>query len=147
VKGGFSQAVANDSLPRVSALAASAQLVVARAFVVRSGRVLLVRRAAWDTMPGAWELPGGKVDPTESVRSGLERELLEETRLLAVRCSPRSEGLVVSPSGRQVLERFFDVTAIGRPVLSDEHDDLVWHELGTEPPMPVTPATALALAG
>ena len=42
------------------------QLTVARALVESAdGRVLLVRRAAWDTMPGMWELPGGKVDRGE----------------------------------------------------------------------------------
>lgn len=129
----------------MSALATPVDLVVARAFVVRAGRVLLLRRAVWDTMPGAWELPGGKVDPDESVEAGLARELLEETGLVARACVPRSEGLVRSPSGRRVLERFYDVSAGGRPVLSSEHDDLAWHDLRSPLPLPLTPATALAL--
>ncbi len=130
----------------VQALAHTIDLVVARAFVVRSGRVLLVRRAAWDSMPGAWELPGGKVDDGEAPAVGLVRELFEETGLLAVSSAFRSEGLVRSPSGRLVLERFYDVTSYGRPVLSGEHDDLVWHDVRTPMPMPLTPATALALS-
>jgi 8-oxo-dGTP pyrophosphatase MutT (NUDIX family) len=129
----------------VPALLAPPELVVARAFIVRDGRVLLVRRAVWDTMPGAWELPGGKVDPDESVEAGLARELFEETRLVAGRCALRSEGIVRSPSGRRVLERFYDVRAHGRPTLSGEHDDLVWHDLQSPSPLPLTPATALAL--
>jgi len=133
-------------VPCVSALVARPELVVARTFVVRSGHVLLLRRAVWDTMPGAWELPGGKVDPDESVEAGLARELFEETGLVAGRCSPRSEAMVRSPSGRRVLERFYDVSAHGRPALSGEHDDLVWHDLQSPPPFPLTPATALALA-
>lgn len=126
-------------------LAPSVELVVARAFVVRDGCVLLLRRSSWDTMPGAWELPGGKVDAGESCEDGLTRELFEETGLRAVSCAFRSEGLVRSPSGRLVLERFYDVAAAGRPTLSGEHDDLVWHDLTTPLPMPLTPATALAL--
>jgi len=129
----------------VPALVAPPELVVARAFIVRDGHVLLLRRAVWDAMPGAWELPGGKVDPDESVEAGLIRELLEETGLVAARCVPRSQSLVRSPSGRRVLERFYTVTAYGRPAVSDEHDDLVWHDLRTPPPTPLTPATALAL--
>ena len=42
-------------------------LSVARALVESDGRVLLVRRAAWDTLPGLWELPGGKIDRGEQV--------------------------------------------------------------------------------
>ncbi|MFE6686846.1 NUDIX hydrolase [Streptomyces sp. NPDC057743] len=42
------------------------------------GRVLLGRHRA-----GTWELPGGKVDPGEGVRSAAARELREETGLHA----------------------------------------------------------------
>ncbi|MFJ5677843.1 NUDIX hydrolase [Streptomyces sp. NPDC093097] len=42
------------------------------------GRVLLGRHRA-----GTWELPGGKVDPGEGVRSAAARELHEETGLHA----------------------------------------------------------------
>jgi 8-oxo-dGTP diphosphatase len=53
------------------------EVVVARALVESGGRVLLVRRAAWDSLPGQWELPGGKVDPSEPVLNALSRELYE----------------------------------------------------------------------
>ncbi len=51
---------------------------------VREGALLLVRRA---NPPGAgcWSVPGGRVEPGESVRTAVERELLEETAL-TVRC-------------------------------------------------------------
>ncbi|MCH8061279.1 MAG: NUDIX domain-containing protein [Chloroflexi bacterium] len=41
------------------------------------GHVLLQRRAD----VGFWELPGGKVDPGETVEQGAVREVLEETNL------------------------------------------------------------------
>jgi 8-oxo-dGTP pyrophosphatase MutT (NUDIX family) len=122
------------------------ELVVARAVVRRGGRVLLLRRAAWDSYPSAWELPGGKADPDESPECAVERELFEETGLRTVG-QPRLEFdcVVRSPSGRTVAKYFFEVSTEGRPVLSREHDDLVWHDPATPLPAPLTPATAAAL--
>jgi 8-oxo-dGTP pyrophosphatase MutT (NUDIX family) len=131
----------------VTALAEPVELVVARALVIRDGRVLLVRRAGWDSYPSAWELPGGKVDAGEPVEAALARELFEETGLVAAGApEPSAECVVTSPSGRRVAERLFRVAASGRPVLSDEHDDYVWHDLAAPPPAPLTPVAGFALS-
>lgn len=42
------------------------------------GRILLARRTEGRDLAGAWEFPGGKVDPGESPEAALARELLEE---------------------------------------------------------------------
>jgi len=44
----------------------------------RDGRVLISQRPADRPMAGAWEFPGGKLDPGEAPLSGLIRELREE---------------------------------------------------------------------
>ena len=58
---------ADAGLPRVGCGAA----------IVRNGRILLVRRKR---MPEAdhWGLPGGKVDPFETVPAAVVREVREE---------------------------------------------------------------------
>jgi 8-oxo-dGTP pyrophosphatase MutT (NUDIX family) len=130
----------------VTALAEPVDLVVARAVVARAGRVLLLRRAGWDSHPSAWELPGGKVDAGEPVEAAAARELFEETGLVADGDASACFACVVtSPSGRRVAERFFAVAAAGEPRLSHEHDDYLWHDLAAPAPRPLTPATARQL--
>ncbi len=46
--------------------------------VVRDGRVLLAQRNRPPELAGLWELPGGKVEPGETVEDALRRELREE---------------------------------------------------------------------
>jgi 8-oxo-dGTP pyrophosphatase MutT (NUDIX family) len=122
-------------------------LVVVRAAVERAGRLLLVHRAPWDSLPGAWELPGGKLDSGERSETGLARELFEETGLVAAGpAAPWFELSLISPSGRPVLERVYRVPAAGAPVLSDEHDDLLWHDPRLPFPRPLTQTAAAALA-
>jgi 8-oxo-dGTP diphosphatase len=52
--------------------------VVAAALYDAHGQVLIAERPAGKHMAGRWEFPGGKVDPAESERAALERELREE---------------------------------------------------------------------
>lgn len=61
------------------------------AFMVRDGKLLVVKRT-YGIIKGLWSIPSGYVEPHESVRMTLEREVLEETgitgrggELLAVR--------------------------------------------------------------
>jgi ADP-ribose pyrophosphatase YjhB (NUDIX family) len=57
-----------------------ALLAVGAVVVDRAGRVLLVRRARPPNQ-GAWTLPGGRVEGTESLESAVVREVREETGL------------------------------------------------------------------
>ena len=52
--------------------------VVAGVMLDARGRVLLARRTAGRDLAGAWEFPGGKVDPGETPAQALARELEEE---------------------------------------------------------------------
>ncbi|KAL7946958.1 NUDIX hydrolase domain-like protein [Trichoderma barbatum] len=62
------------------------------------GRVLLVQRAAHDSMPNLWEAPGGAVDAGDmSILAGCAREVKEEAGLVA----RRMRRLVTEGEGRE----------------------------------------------
>lgn len=59
----------------------AAPVIIVAALVRRQGDVLLVeQQGLWDPEP-SWMLPGGRVDPGETLLGALERELAEETGL------------------------------------------------------------------
>ena len=82
------------------------RFVIAAGILVRDGCVLLVENQWGDKIE--WTLPGGVVEPEESVMDALQREFREETSLEMVECgrlayvlqnqvtSRREEGLVLA---------------------------------------------------
>jgi 8-oxo-dGTP diphosphatase len=62
-------------------------VVVAAALERGDGRILMQRRPAGKAHAGLWEFPGGKVEPGETPRAALVREVNEE---LAIALDPAS---------------------------------------------------------
>jgi 8-oxo-dGTP diphosphatase len=60
---------------------AARTIVVSAGILIETGRVLLTKRKAGTHLEGAWEFPGGKVEPGEDPRAALARELKEEVGL------------------------------------------------------------------
>jgi mutator protein MutT len=56
---------------------------VVAAVILDNRRVLIAQRASESSNPLLWELPGGKVEPNESPRQALARELREELGIRA----------------------------------------------------------------
>lgn len=54
------------------------QIKVVGAVIVRNGEVLCAKRGPSGSLAGLWEFPGGKVEPGETARKALEREIAEE---------------------------------------------------------------------
>lgn len=51
---------------------------VVGAVIVEDGRVLCAQRGQKGNLGGMWEFPGGKIEPDETPREALEREIVEE---------------------------------------------------------------------
>ena len=84
-------------------------VVVAAAVVVEQGRVLLSQRKSGTHLAGAWEFPGGKVEPGEDPRGALARELEEELGITCEVGAPVEVTFHRYPQ-KDVLLLFFEAT-------------------------------------
>ena len=79
------------------------------------GRVLAAERLPGRHLAGQWEFPGGKLEPGETARAALERELREEVGVEVIDARPLIRFPCNYPDRRVLLE-VFDVSAWrGRP--------------------------------
>lgn len=97
--------------------------------IIRDGRLLLVRRAACDSLPGVFELPSGGVEDGERLLAALRREVREETSLRVVSVTCFIGAFDYRNSHGQSARQFTFRVEVGdgEPRLDPlEHDDLAW---------------------
>ena len=56
---------------------------VTAAIIIENGKILLTQRAENSSLPNMWEFPGGKIEPNETPKNCLIRELKEELNITA----------------------------------------------------------------
>jgi ADP-ribose pyrophosphatase YjhB (NUDIX family) len=115
----------------------------------RDGRLLLVRRGR-EPSKGSWSIPGGKVEPGESDRAAVAREVLEETGLDVVVCEFVGYVERPAPGGRVFAIRDFacrpasyDDTANVRA--GDDADEVGWYTVEQLRALDTAPGLVAAL--
>lgn len=108
--------------------------VAAKAFIVREGRVLVLREAKTDpnnTHVGEYDVPGGRLEPGEDIVSALRREVREETGITVTVGEPFHVGEwwpQVRGEQWHIVGVFFmcSVAESATVNVSAEHDDAKW---------------------
>lgn len=99
--------------------------VVAAVLRDARGRILLARRTAGRDLAGAWEFPGGKVEPGETALQALDRELHEELGIRVLAAEPLIAVPQAYPAKRIVLD-VYTVTAFEGTPRGRERQALAW---------------------
>ncbi|MCF8607824.1 (deoxy)nucleoside triphosphate pyrophosphohydrolase [Gordonia sp. HY442] len=98
-------------------------VVVAGAIYSADGRLLLAQRAHPPELAGLWELPGGKVEPGETLEEALVRELCEELDVRVLVTDRLAVTVCPKPGLELIAMRAQVVTGTPRAV---EHLDVRW---------------------
>jgi len=101
--------------------------IVVAAIIRRGNQLLITRRFDHVHLPGYWEFPGGKVEPSESLQAALEREIHEE---LGVTILIENEYFTVEHTypSRVVRIHFFNCSLVRGEPQALEVADLRWVE-------------------
>ncbi|MGY2084976.1 NUDIX domain-containing protein [Blastococcus sp. SYSU DS0539] len=113
-----------------------------------AGRLLLVRRRN-EPGRGLWSVPGGRVEPGETVATAVEREVLEETGL---RVRAGAEVGRIRIDGGPVVYDVVDVACTlvdgdARPVAGDDAADARFADAATLAGLRCTPRLVETLGG
>ncbi|MGY1813477.1 NUDIX hydrolase [Blastococcus sp. SYSU D00820] len=113
-----------------------------------AGRLLMIRRGT-EPGRGLWSVPGGRVEPGETLAAAVEREVLEETGLRVRAGEP--VGRVRIP-GRGVEYDVVDLACTladdrPKPVAGDDADDVAFVDAATLAGLSCTPGLLATLGG
>lgn len=129
-------------------------ILAASVAVFREGRALIARRAR-APMAGAWSLPGGGVEPGETLEAAALRELREEVAVEAriIAFNRHVEAIEHDAEGRVrahfVVASFVAAWLSGEGTLGSEASEIAWvdpRDLGARPTTRALPEVLRAAA-
>lgn len=100
------------------------QINVVGAVIVKDGEVLCAQRGK-GSLAGLWEFPGGKIEPNESARGALQREIEEELLCTVTVGDEITTTAHEYDFGIVNLTTFLCELVDGAPVLT-EHTEVRW---------------------
>ncbi|MDQ6523603.1 (deoxy)nucleoside triphosphate pyrophosphohydrolase [Nocardioides sp. LHD-245] len=106
------------------------EIEVVGAVIVRDGLVLCARRRPGGETGGLWEFPGGKIEPGETPRQALEREIREELCCEVLVGDEITTTTHAYGFGIVTLTTFRCELMSGAPVLT-EHAAVAWHPMAS----------------
>ncbi len=107
----------------------------AKAFIIKDGKLLLLKRRANDPhKPGAWDIPGGRLELGEDPFEGLKRETREEISSEIEILMPLSVNHFVRDDGQTItLTIYLCKMTSGEIKLSEEHTEYKWMPISEAP--------------
>ena len=117
-----------------------------KALITDKRRVLMLRRTDFDT----WEVPGGRINEGEDIRTALQRELAEEisARKTSIKDIAHCQEVDFTlPNGNYLMLLFFNVSTDVREqvTLSSEHREFRWVTSGDLDKLHIQPAIRQAV--
>jgi mutator protein MutT len=102
-----------------------------KAFIVKNGEVLLIRRRSNDVhKPGEWDIPGGRLGLGEDPIAGLKREVQEEVGINVDIEMPIDIHHFTRDDGQKITMIIFWCIPLSTDiVLSEEHQEHKWISL------------------
>ena len=104
-------------------------------------KILLVKRSPHADMGGLWELPGGKIKPSECPEKALRRELTEELSITPTLVQPYTFAYHEYDHKRVVLLAFEVLSFTGEPTLNVGQTDYQWVDMKNVHVYPMPEAT------
>jgi len=98
---------------------------VTAAIIKDENRLLIAKRHSKDPLGGKWEFPGGKIEPGETPKECLVREIKEELGV-EVKIGPFYDENVYSSQDHDIHLLFYWAEVITGKVIPVVHDDLKW---------------------
>lgn len=108
--------------------------VAAKAFIVRDGKLFMMKRRANDPhKPGKLDIPGGRLELGEDPYEGLKREVREEVNGEVEILMPVDVKHFIRDDGQKItLIMFLCNLKTEEIILSEEHQEQMWIDIDTE---------------